>query len=336
MGLFGRKKAREAVSAIADTLVIDRCWDDMALDAGVDAVRDGHRKAGQALLRECRDYHELRTQRVRALAEAAIGQSTEIRAMIAEGLPPGEAADALLWLGATLITEAWEIRGDGWAHTIRDDRLRLFTARLREARDPLMAAAKLAPADATPWVELQRYARGMQLDPAQRDLVWLEATKRCPTSYPAHCARLQTLALKWGGSHEEMFEFARDTVAKAPPGSPLAAMLPLAHAEYLLKEGDRFIEEGSTWAYVRLHARHFRGPFRDEVLAAESKWGQSNRVRAYDKEAHNLFGWAMLEAGEHERARKHLAFVGNRPSALPWSYGGENAFARALVRLGLD
>ncbi|WP_424189207.1 hypothetical protein ACOBQX_12205 [Actinokineospora sp. G85] len=324
MGLFGRKKAREAIAAIAETLVLDRCWDDMALDAGVDAVRDGHLKAAQALLRECRDYHELRTQRVRALADAAVGQSMEIRSMIARGLGQPDAADALLLLGSTLLAEAGEISGND----------RLAAGRLREARDPLLAAAKLAPVDATPWVELQRCARAMRLN---GDRVWHEAIKRCPTSYPAHSTRLQSLTAASGGSHEAMFEFARDTADKAPVGSPLTAMVPLAHAEYLMQEGDRFLTDGSTWAYVRLHTRYFRGPLREELRRADEKWsGGTARVRAYDKEAHNLFGWAMLEAGDHARARAHLAFVGNRPSALPWSYGGEHAFARALIRLGLD
>ncbi len=336
MGLFGRKKARAAATALAERLVLDRCWDDVALDAGVDAVREGHRKAGLALLRECRDEHELRTQRVRALAVAAVGQSAEIKAMVTEELSPAEGADVLLWLGCTLIAEAWEIRGAGWARTVGDDRFKLFFARLREARDPLMAAARLAPTDATPWVELQRYARGMRLDRAQRDLVWVEAIQRSATSYPAHAARLQNLALKWGGTHEEMFAFARDTVAKAGPGSPLAAMLPIAHAEYLLKEGDRFIAEGSTWSYVRFNVRYFVPEFRAELTEAELKWGADADKGPYAKEAHNLFGWAMLEAGSADRARWHLSFVGNRPSNLPWDYAGEHAFARALVRLGLD
>ncbi|WP_091455347.1 hypothetical protein [Actinokineospora iranica] len=335
MGLFGRKRAKTEAAALAEHLVLDRCWDDVALDAGVDAVREGHRKAALALLGECRDDHELRAQRVRALAVAAVGQSTEIKGLVTEDLSPADGADILLWLGCTLVAEAWEIRGGGWARTVGDDRFRLFFARLREARDPLMAAARLAPGDPTPWVELQRYARGMRLDRTQRDLVWVEAIQRGATSYPAHAARLQNLTLKWGGSHEDMFSFARDTVAKAAPGSPLVAMLPIAHAEYLLKEGDRFIAEGSTWSYVRLNVRYFVPELRAELVAAEEKWRAVEPSGPFAKEAHNLFGWAMVEAGEPDRARWHLARVGNRPSSLPWDYAGENAFAVARVRLGL-
>ncbi|RLK61208.1 hypothetical protein [Actinokineospora cianjurensis] len=333
MGLFGRRKAKAEAAALAEHLVLDRCWDDFALDVGVDAVVDGHRKAALALLRESRAEHETRTQRVRALADAAIGQSTDIRELLtADEVDQATAADVLLWLGSTLISEAWKIRGGGTARGVGEERLKLFSSRLREARDPLMAAARLAPDDATPWVELQRYARGMRLDQPQRDFVWLEAMQRCPTSYPAHAGRLQTLALKWGGSHEEMFSFARDTVAKAAPGSPLVAMLPTAHAEYLLNEGDRFIAEGSAWAYVKLNARYFTPELRAELREADSKGSASG---VYAKDVHNLFGWAMLESGEPDRARWHLERVGNRPSALPWSYSGEHAFARALVRLGV-
>ncbi|PPK64027.1 hypothetical protein V5P93_006408 [Actinokineospora auranticolor] len=336
MGLFGRRRARAAVAALAEHLVLDRAWDDIALDVGVDAVRDGHRRAGVALLRECREDHEVRAQRVRALADAAVGQSVEIRDLLGDGLSQAEAADLLLWLGSTLIAEAWRIRGAGWRRSVDDERHRLFRSRLREARDPLMAAAKLAPNDATPWVELQRYARGLRLDRTQHDLAWIEATDRCPTSYPAHAARLQSLTGKWGGSHEAMFAFARETVAKCEPGSPLVAMLPTAHAEYLLVEGDRHIAEGNAWAYVKLNTRHFTPTVREELVAADEKWRSPEDASAGDLEAHNLLGWAMLEIGDHDRARAHLSKVGNRPSYLPWSYNGEHAYARALVRLGLD
>ncbi|OLR91370.1 hypothetical protein BJP25_27095 [Actinokineospora bangkokensis] len=305
----------------------DRCWDDQVLDAAVDAVQEGYRKAGLAVLRECRDYHETRTQRVRALGAAAVGQTAELRGMIARGLPQPDAADALLWLGAALMAEAARSQGEDPARS---------AATLREARDPLIAAAKLAPADATPWVELQRYARSTRLDAVQRDRAWLEATKRCPTSYPAHWARLQDLTEEWGGSHAEMFTFAREAVRTAPLGSPLTSLLPLAHAEFLLREGDRFLERGGTLAYIRFHTGYFRHHLRAELVAADDKWSARPRRRPYDKVAHNLFGWALLEAGEHRRARRHLVEVGNRPSAVPWDYGGDHAYARALVRVGLS
>ncbi|MDQ3404540.1 MAG: hypothetical protein M3548_14310 [Actinomycetota bacterium] len=334
MALFGRKKAQGEAAALAEHLILDRCWDDMALDAGVDAVRDGHRNAGIALLRECRDDHELRAQRVRALAGASVGQSAQIKALLTENMSPAAAADLLLWLGGTLINEAWEIRGSGWASTVGDDRFKLFYSRLREARDPLVAAADLAPHDATPWVELQKYARGMQLDREQHDLAWQRAIERAPTSFPAHASRLQNLTSKWSGSHEQMFGFARDTVATAPPGSPLVAVLPMAHSEFLMKERQRFAEEGKTWAGAKMLTSYFTTELKLELIEAERTWCASAEPQPYSKEAHNLFGWAMLEAGDLERARWHLSWVGNRPGG-PWDYEGAQAFAKALLRLGL-
>lgn len=338
MGLFRRGKAVKAVAEeLATNLVGGRCWDDVALDIGIDAVKDRHLLAGLALLRECRDDHELRSLRVRALARAAIGQSREIREQFSEQLPDADAADVLLWLGFTVIAEAWEIRGIGWSSTVGEERFRLFFATLREARDPLMAAAELVHDDPTPWVGLQEYARGMQLDRDQKDLVWRKVVERAPTHYAAHWGRLQSLAEKWSGSHREMFDFARGAVDSAPDGSAVAAILPLAHAEYLLREGSKLLGNREVFGYAKLHTSYFTDEVVGELVAAEHKWSATSGSQPMSLEAHNLFGWAMLHTERLDRAGWHLRATRHRPSSVPWAYFGDAKveFAEALVKLNL-
>jgi hypothetical protein len=82
----------------------------------------------------------------------------------------------------------------------------------------------------------------LQADRDHKDAIWREVIARCRTLFPAHSARLQILAKKWGGSHEEMFEFDA-----APTGDPLAAMVPLAHFEVMLDRVDEAIEKGNKY-----------------------------------------------------------------------------------------
>lgn len=339
MKLWGRGKNKQqaAVDAVVARLRADRCWNDVALDAGVAAVREGHLAAGLALLRETRDDHELRSLRAEALGEAAVGQSEGIAELFSEQLPRPDAADVLVWLGTTLVVEAWRIRGDTVAKEVGEDRFRLFHATLRRARDPLLVSADLVPDDPTPWASLLTFARGMQLDRDEDDSLWRNVIQRCPTHYHAHALRLQALAAKWGGSHEEMFAFARDVAASAPPGNPLTAMLPIAHAEFRINEMMRYLESGDEAAAIALLMNYFGPEVAAEVGAAERKWSATAGPHPYTVVAHNVFGWSMLATGDDERARWHLSRTNERPSSLPWAYEGDEKerFAEALLRLGI-
>ncbi|MPZ80855.1 MAG: hypothetical protein GEV28_10830 [Actinophytocola sp.] len=340
MKLWGRgnkTKQQAAVDEVVARLTGDRCWNDIALDAGVAAVRDGHLAAGLALLRETRDDHELRSLRGEALGEAAVGQSDAIAGLFSEQLPRADAADILVWMGTTLIVEAWRIRGDSVAKEVGEDRFRLFHATLRHARDPLLAAADLVPEDPTPWASLLTYARGMQLGRDEEDSLWRNVIQRRPTHFHAHTLRLQALAAKWGGSHEEMFEFARDAATTAPPGNPLTAILPIAHAEFRLAEMMRHLERGDEAAAISLLMNYFSPEVTAEVGVAERKWSTTAGPHPYSVVAHNVFGWTMLAIGDDARARWHLSRTNERPSSLPWTYEGDEKerFAEAILRLGI-
>ncbi|WP_133742774.1 hypothetical protein [Actinorugispora endophytica] len=319
--------------------IVDRTWHDMALDVGVEAVGEGYLAAGTALLGETRKDPELRAQRVEALGRAAVGRSDAIAALLTEETADAAAADLLLWLGRTVIEEAWRIRGDGWADSVSPDRFKLFHANLLNARDPLLAAAELKPEDPVPWEALQWMALGLELGRDAKDSIWREIGKRVPTLFPAHWGRLQILSEKWGGSHEEMFAFARSSVEAAPHGHPLTAMLPLAHAEYLLCERQPLLERRFSRAYVRFSVAHYDSGTVRELQAASDKWENGMLPHPRDLEAHHLFGAILADCGDDERARRHLAGVGDRVHGVPWEYmGGGSAgqeFHGTLERLRL-
>ncbi|GAB3212484.1 hypothetical protein ACQEU5_16145 [Marinactinospora thermotolerans] len=321
-------------------IVADRCWNDPALDAGVDAVREGHLRAGLVLLAETRGNPETRALRVDALGAAAVGLSREIHALLTRETPPQEAADILVWLGRTLIVEAWRIRGGGFADTVGTDRFKLFHRTLADARDPLLAAAELFPDDPVPWSCLQWVGLGLQFDRNDSDTIWQRVVERCPTLFSGHWARLQLLSEKWGGSHEEMMDFARATVANAPHGHPVVSMIALAHIERFLGRQRGLLKSKRYLAAMRQEVTYFNGRTLDEVAAAADKWCMSALPHPRDLEAHHLMGWVFHAGEEKVRARWHFYQVGHRLHRAPWSYTagdeeGKRAFANALIELHL-
>ncbi|UOE17846.1 hypothetical protein NI17_013220 [Thermobifida halotolerans] len=318
-------------------ITVDRCWRNPALDAGVDAVEEGALNAGVTLLREARTDPELRALYVDALSEAAVGRSGQIRALLTSETDRQEAADILLWLGGTLISEAWKIRGAGAADTVGADRFKLFFATLTEAREPLLAAAEINPDDPVPWNGLQWFAIGMQLDRGEKDYIWQRVVERFPTLYPAHWGRLQMLSAKWGGSHEEMMEFARGSVESAPPGNPLTSMVALAHAERQLGRMSELASRRRYVAAIRMNVTYYSDQVKQELVEAARRWCAAPVEHPRDLQAHNLFAWSFKEAYEEDHARWHLHQVGDRAHRWPWGSGGDPAgeFAKARSRFGL-
>ncbi|TDQ48223.1 hypothetical protein [Actinorugispora endophytica] len=333
MGQNGRGGAGETRDPDVESIVVGRCWNDPALDAGVDAVREGHLTAGLTLLGESRADPELRALYVGALGDAAVGRSGRIHALLTRDTAKEDAADILLWLGRTLIDEAWKIRGDGLARTVGQDRFKMFFAILARARDPLLAAAEIAPDDPVPWECLQWFALGLQLDREEKDRIWQHVVERCPTLYPAHWGRVQVLAAKWGGSHEEMLEFARGSVDLAPPGHPLTSMIALAHYERAAGVIGDLVDRKRFFSAVRAPARYYEGEVAAELRTAAHKWCAAPVAHPRDLEANHLFGWAFNNTSDKNRARWHLYQVGNRTHPLTWD--DPKAFLNVLRGLGL-
>lgn len=301
-------------------MVRDRTYDDPVLDAAVAEVSEGSLQAGLTVLAECREDPETRTLRAAVLGKTVIGHSDELAA-IAE-----QADDPDLWLlvGEARIQEAWAIRGSGSGASVSADRAKLFHATLRRAVEPLHRSAKLLPKDAAPWVSLMPVARGLNVDREQNDDLWRKIIDRAPMLYPAHWQRLQYLAAKWGGSEEEMMSFAHGCVDKAPPGNPLVAMLPLAHFETYLPRFRRLVQERSAMKIATLQVRHF-ARVAGELAEAADRWQAEAQRHPRDLEAHNLFAGAFCMVMDRERARVHLAGMGDRLHGIPWGYLGADA-----------
>lgn len=295
------------------------------LDTAVAEVHRGKLEAGIPALAATRGDPEVRSLRIEALSRAAIGSSGSIEALAARDQPN---PDLWLWLGRTRVEEAWAVKPDVRARAVQAHRLQAFHAAMELARQPLLTAAGLFPGDPVPWECLLWLALGLERPRADKDAVWFECVRRWPTLFSANVARMTTLSPGWGGTAQDMFEFARETAARAPEGSPLAALVPLAHFEHVVSE--RVPLSRGAW---------FPFDAQREIVSAAGTWSERRLGGAHPRsiEAHNAFGAAFYLADLRRPARGHLARTAGRFSRLPWSHLGDPAqqFLRACGRLNL-
>ncbi|GAA0364543.1 hypothetical protein GCM10009530_12820 [Microbispora corallina] len=306
-------------------MIPDRPWADTILDAAVEAAHRGDLAAGASALVASRGDPEVRSLRVEALSRALMGSSRAVEALVAydQGNP-----DLWLWLGRARLEEAWELKPDVRARAVQADRLRIFHGAMERARQPLLTAAALAPGDPVPWEGLMWLALGLDRPRADKDSVWYECTRRWSTLYPAAVARMITLSPGWGGTGQEMLDFARAAASRAPEGSPLPALVPLAHFENVAS--DRTPMSRGGW---------FAFDVQREIVAAAGQWSERRLGGPHPRsiEAHNAFGAAFYLADLRRPARGHLARTAGRFSRLPWSHLGDPGqhYRRACARLNL-
>lgn len=135
--------------------------------------------------------------------------------------------------GEWLIRRAWDARGGGTADTVSDRARHVFKERLVKARNCLLQAAELDTEDPTPYATLQTVAMGLPSVPRVTAKHWMnEALKRDPLNRSARRRHLLLLCKKWGGSHQEMYVFARECIKVSPPGSHLKTLLFQAFYEH--------------------------------------------------------------------------------------------------------
>jgi hypothetical protein len=142
-------------------------------------------------------------------------------------------AQAWLVRGVHAVQWAWQARGGAHAGQATDRADPPFVERLQHAEKDLLQAAQLDPHDPTPHAELITVGMGLGQPAGQIEQHFQHAIARAADHCYAHWAFLQAVSPKWGGSNDQLFEFARLVLASCPEGSPLALLVASAHLEYL-------------------------------------------------------------------------------------------------------
>ncbi|MEO3973719.1 hypothetical protein [Streptomyces sp. CAU 1734] len=222
-----------------------------------------------------------------------------------------EAALPRLVAGIRHISWGWEARTSAGAQHVSREQFDLFHARLRLAEQWLYEAAEREPRWISPWYGLQVTGRGLQVGQAVARRRFEAVVRRAPHHRGAHHQQLQQICAKWGGSHEEMHAFARESAFAAPGGTPLGELVAHAHIEQWLS-----LDAGPDAAYmrrseVRLSLREAADhSYRHPDFVREGLWLQ----------VLNSFAMAFSLAGDTASARECFEATEGRVTESPWTY----------------
>lgn len=137
-------------------------------------------------------------------------------------------------LALAQIRDGWAIRGSGRAKTVAEGAWVDFHDYLQAAEQSCGRAIELDPSDDGAWVPLLTTARGLGTPKDELRFRFQQVHERRPFSWDACTQMLQGLCAKWGGSDNDMFEFARWIQQEAPADAPARGQIGKAHQEMQL------------------------------------------------------------------------------------------------------
>ncbi|MEU3307323.1 hypothetical protein ACWGSK_19220 [Nocardiopsis sp. NPDC055551] len=279
-------------------------WHDPDLAAVLPSIKAGDLTAGLALL-DTPDP-QLRSLRLHILSNETISLLEKLESGM--DLPDPE-PDLLMWAGAARTKAAWAIRTGAWAKDVDAERFHRFHEMLAPAADPLMYAARISLSP-TALDQLQWYCLGMDLPREELDAVWERIMELDPDHHASKESRLQVLCPKWRGSHDEMFSFAREAVARAPLGDRSLVLIAQAHYENLsVMIGKEGLE--TYGAVSGVLEGYYRDPsVRAEIIDAADRWVAGPITYPLAARDAHTFGSALHVAGDHQRAAAVLSLAG--------------------------
>jgi hypothetical protein len=297
----------------------DPTFGDHALATARQDLVVGRWQGARDLLRDTGRDWDRRTHRMRLLADTAAGIRTVETWQTAD---PGD-QDALVLRAETEVMRifaavAERTRAEGVPPAPSEDAV--DRSHLDRAARICLQAAEKHPADPVPWVSLMTLARLYAHGHPHVWHWWRELQARDAYSREGHHQVLRHLSARWHGSHGEMYNFARDSAAFAPVGSPLAALTQTARAEHYRH---RVAVEGPTAVGLTYHWTHEVAV--QALHATMRDWisHRSGMEYAQDVADLNTVLHALIFAGMRDQAREVNRQLGDRPTRVPWSYSGD-------------
>jgi hypothetical protein len=209
-----------------------------------------------------------------------------------------------------LVQQAWRTSAVGTTD---------FRIILEEARTVSGEAALLAPDDPVPYIVELAIARGLGAPHDQFDQLWAKVIDRTPAHMGAHLAALRYWSEKWHGSRVAADHFATAAAARAPQGSPLAA-LPLfsvyEHIPEVVMVQDFYrtavVAKAIEGALFAVHTARTDDPMVPHVR--------------------HLLIHFLVRAQRWAEAMDQLVHVDGHVGAVPWTYNGDPAAEYAVYR----
>lgn len=295
----------------------DPAGGDLALAEARDALAAGDWEPAADLLTTTHfGPWDRRTHRVRILAEAVANSAFVERWLVLEPANP-DAALLRAQVEAVRALRAATVGSLAEARTTSAEALRMC-----------QQAADMAPSDPTPWVAMLTLARaadrGRRTGRDEFWRRWRELRERDEFNRDGHHEALTYLFGSWCGSHQEMYDFAYWLAGQSPPGSPLAVLPLVAHAEmYRAMTEDN---EGSSAGEISPFAHWTRPQVSADVERVLRDWLGSAAVQhaqAHLDRNYLLHAMAFNGRAETNEARALFDAVGPSVMVVPWCYTGD-------------
>ena len=240
---------------------------------------------------------------------------------------PESPAARLVW-GSQTTTWAWEARTGQAAEDVAAEAWKVFFERLKQADEQLHIAAEMAPEDSAPWICLMRTGVGLEVGEEEHRLRYEEAVRRNPESEEASRLLLTALSLKWGGSHDAMWEFVHQRIAAAPDGSPLHMLVAMGHIEAWL--GERMLGDEAKIH----HSRYFERPeIQEEIRGAWRRYlGATPATSPWEGFNRQWFAVSFYLMRDFAAAKAEIEKIGLGIQRTPFGYLGGPLKAYASVR----
>jgi hypothetical protein len=251
---------------------------------------------------------EDRSDRVEVAVQTLVGRWKTTVAPDFEAYIESLRGDATGYLlrGALEVERAWLVRGGALARYTADSQLSGFHKGLHRAEEWLLAAAELAPADASPWVWLLQLARGLEIGPERTGERREELAKRSPYHFRGHYQALMSVNPHWGYPAAYTALCAREWTEGHPEGSPTHALIHIANFERWRRDNTGI-------------------PLRTDVEALERARLASTRMNLTSCErpgeilAHNYAAAWFSVVGDRKSAKPHFALIRGRLTRWPWN-----------------
>jgi hypothetical protein len=236
-------------------------------------------------------------------------------------------------LASSFIATGWSVRTEARAKHVSPAQFAAFHDWLRRAEQLLGEVTAREPENVAAWALRLATSRGLELGQVETRRRYGEAAKARPHPLFAQIQLLQQLCPKWGGSLEQVHEFAHDCMASAPDGSLNGALVAEGHLEHAST-----LYDGKQRGVP--HRRYLQQPHVQDELreaAARSVLHRSYRPTHGWVWAHSMFAAAWDMIGDYKSAAVHLAVLGTKADRFAWEYFADPGyafwFARALALL---
>lgn len=315
MALFQTERSLDQVlgaSLKAEPAAFDPFWYDADFRAAHKSLLEGSHQEAASLITIRPDGWLLSSALISADSQV---QTETFMVWLEED--PSDIAYALT--GNAMIRDSWAIRGTRRAEHVASESWEPFHDGLRIAEEVLWEGVRQYPKSPEPWVGLVTIARGLGHGLTEVHKRFSEAHKRAPFRSDICAAMFQGVCEKWGGSHAEMFNFARWVDLNAPADSPARSLVPLAHFERVIA-GD---SDGL------LPSEYFVEPeVSDELVRVGASYLKASPIEAQPVHL-EMLNLLLLVLQPHDEASARLVEecahrLGDRPTSVPWLYYGGN------------